>query len=231
MSPVVAKRLLGKPSCPWLRTIALKGGREMRTRKSRQVVSPARVVFTAIQFGFFQPEQRAKEEDFFAKVSLFVYQLQSSTEFNICYVLVGMEDCKVDTTSPCSDLLQKKMKINPKLERFNCQTGFQESLTILQHHPPRYSSYHEINKFWLISLICFWLQDLDIMVWRTKTTKAFYQSYPGIFTDITTHDLLILDPQLTSLCPEKIHTDIIKVLYKPRRNRGDFRGAHFNSNI
>lgn len=48
---------------------------------------------------------------------------------------------------------------------------------------------------------------------KKQNQKAFYQSHPGVFADITTHDLLILDPQLTSLCPEKIYTQgLLQVL-------------------
>lgn len=89
------------------------------------------------------------------------------------------------------------------------------------------SHHHEIIKFLLAYLFYVWFQDLDTMLWRNKTKKTFYQSYPGIFTDITTHDFLILDPQLTSLCSEKRYKHrLLWVWHKPWRNKGDFRVAH-----
>lgn len=53
--------------------------------------------------------------------------------------------------------------------------------------------------------------------------KAFYQSYPGIFTDITTHNLLILDPQLTSLCPKRKYIHNLQINHE---ETGDFKVAY-----
>ena len=106
------------------------------------------------------------------------------------------------------------MKINPKLERSNCKTlEFQESPTILQYYPAEqivagHQLDHEI-KFLLVSVLFLISRLIDIIPQENKPKKALYHPYPGIFAYITTHDLLILDPQLPGLCPERRGTCVI----------------------
>lgn len=100
------------------------------------------------------------------------------------------------------------MKINPKLERSNgTKLELQESLTTSQYCPPgQTAAIRKLSSFCLFLCIVFDFRTYIQWYGETEPKKPFYQSYPGIFTDIATHDLLILDPQLTSLCPKRRNT-------------------------
>lgn len=89
-----------------------KGGWGIGTRKRRQVLSPAWVTFTAVQFGFFQLEQSHRRR-FLGKGLSSCLPTQSFTEFNFRYVLVGTETCKLDVPSLHLILNRRKWRSTP----------------------------------------------------------------------------------------------------------------------
>lgn len=125
-------------------------------------------------------------------------------------------------------LSKEKVKTDPKLERSNYKTlEFQESLTILKYYLPSNSSHQEISKL-LISVLSL-ISGLRHNGMKKQNQKNILSISPWYLRWYNHTWPFHSWPTAHQPVPWKDkHTqELLQVLHKPRRNREDFRVAHY----